>query len=121
MKSNAPFSKEEEEIPRPDFREVGLGKPFAGKVIKYRMLQEQIKALEEERKEIGDSLGALLVTQGVKSVLCDGNTVTLVDTTRSSLSKEKLLENGVSAAQISAATTVSQSTYVKVTAPPKSI
>jgi hypothetical protein len=100
--------------PVPDFREVGLDKKFANRVIRYATLGEQIKVLEEERKELSGEIGADITAVGETVVMCDNRRVAVCEGKNTTINKEKLLELGVPVKTILAATVIKQYTYVLV-------
>ena len=83
-----------------DFREAGLGKPFANKVWRRQEIKAQKDELEQELKALNEEIGSLMMATGNKSVICDDYRVTITEGMNRSISKEKLLELGVSATLI---------------------
>jgi hypothetical protein len=77
-------------------------------------INEHIKALEEEKKDIDKKLTALMLEHDAIKVNYEGRNVSLVEGTRTSLNKEKLLLAGVPATTIVAATDTSHFTYLLV-------
>lgn len=99
----------------PSYREAKLGPRFAKLVMERQELKSVIKDLEEKADWTGEALLEELAGTGFKGVMVDSYHVQIVDQTRTSLSKEKLLELGVPASVILSATVESNSTYLKVT------
>lgn len=81
------------------------------------MLKELIKEKEAEVRELDDELSQTLTDADTVKVVHRGYSVGLVTSSRSTLSKDALLENGVPATVIAKSTKVSTYTYVLVTAP----
>jgi len=75
---------------------------------------ETIKELEEEKKHLDLDLTAMMTDQGAPKINYNGRPVALVQGSRSSLSKEKLLLAGVAATTIQAATVENTFTYLLV-------
>lgn len=87
----------------------------------YRSIQLQLAAtavLEKRRKELGQSIEALMLAAGAKSVTAGAIRCTHVETSgRKTLSADKLLQLGVSADVIVEATVVGKpSSSIRVTA-----
>lgn len=99
----------------PGYKEAGLTPKFAQRVIDLQDKKSQIKELEMECEPVKDTLELELAQSGFKSVMVDSYLVTLVDSTRTSLSKERLLELGVPASVIQQATKETPCTFLKVT------
>lgn len=74
------------------------------------------KEAEAESKRINLDLQSMWADVGHKTVLNDGAKVTLVESSNSSIKKERLVELGVPAATIVEATVVTPYSFVKVTA-----
>ena len=84
----------------------------------YAQLHAQIKALETAADKSKDTVQDLLIETGEQSLSLEGFKTTLVSPIKRTLSKEKLVQQGVTMAQIEAATvTTSTKPYVKITAP----
>lgn len=84
----------------------------------YAELKEQAKAIEQAMKKHKQTLDELREKTGEKSVALEGFKITLVEPVRSYLDKEKLIEVGVTTAQIEEATIVKPGRpYAKVTVP----
>lgn len=80
-------------------------------VEEYRALAEMIRLQEDEKKQLGEKLMAHLADSEAKTVMSGELRVTIAQNPgRSSLSKELLLEHGVSA-QVIAASTVAGKPY----------
>jgi hypothetical protein len=75
-----------------------------------------IKAAEEEIKKLDEDITSILTDVGIPKVQYGDMGVALVQGKRSNLSKERLLELGVAATTIAAATTHTSYTYVLVKA-----
>ena len=74
-------------------------------VEEYRALSEMIRLNEEEKKQLSEKLMSYLADSEAKTVMSGELRVTLAQNPgRSTLSKEKLLEAGVSAQTIAACT-----------------
>jgi hypothetical protein len=105
-----------------DYREVWdskVCKKFAKLIEDRDSLSGTVKAITNDKKTgtldvINSEIGNMLAMAGMKSVGFEGRPVTLAENSNSSLSKEKLLELGVSASVILAATTKKSYTYVTV-------
>jgi len=98
-----------------DFRALRRAK-FAALVEKRHSRFLEKKALEAEIKVLDDTMKSLLVTTGQKSLLvAERYKVTLVEQSQSRLSRQKLVELGVSEKILKKATTTSTNYYPKVT------
>lgn len=73
-----------------------------------------LKELEEEKKRLDAEITALMTEHGTAKVMHIGRPVSLVEGSRSSLSKEKLLLAGVPATTIVKCTEKSTYTYLLV-------
>lgn len=74
-------------------------------VEEYRALSEMIRLNEQEKKELSEKLMSYFADSEAKTVMSGGLRVTLAQNPgRSTLSKEKLIEAGVSALTIQACT-----------------
>lgn len=92
---------------------------FRRLVQQYTSLSEQISNLETLKDKIKGDLQEMMVKTAaetdVKSVMLDTYKVTLVSSETRTLKRELLLQQGVSVAQLEAATVTSSKLYVKVT------
>lgn len=75
---------------------------------------EKLKVLEEEKKRLDNEIMALMTQNGMIKVMHIGRPVSLVEGTRTSLNKEKLLMSGVPATTIVKCSDTSHFTYVLV-------
>jgi hypothetical protein len=99
----------------PDFREVIVDKKgFTRAVNSYITIIDQIKDLESQKRALSDIIGSELATADAKTVMFENRRVTLASGKNTTLSKEKLLELGVPATKIMAATVTREYTYVTV-------
>jgi len=98
----------------PSYRDVGLTPKFAKTVLERQAISDQIDELEEKKKGLSDQIFEDLAGTGLKAVQVDDFRPTVVDQDRRSISAEKLLELGVPATTIEAATVVSHSSYLRV-------
>lgn len=104
-----------------DFREAMGAKDareFARKVLRRQELRAIVEGITNKDKtgemdELSAEIGTMLAESGEKSLMCDDFRVTLTDGSNSSISKERLLELGVPATTILAAT--KKTTYTSVT------
>lgn len=63
-----------------------------GDLIKARQsLDVQLKEITKKKKELSEEITGLMATVDVQSVFCNGWKVTLTETTRNTLKKDKLL------------------------------
>lgn len=97
------------------YKEANLSPKFARLTIQRQELKGEIKELETFCDGLSESLLTDLASSGFKGVMVDSFHVQIIDQTRTSLSKEKLLEAGVSAQTIADCMVESPSTYLKVT------
>ena len=79
-----------------------------------RLLADEINVRDAERKEISKTIDALMVAAEADSITGVGWGVVRTKGTKTSLSKERLLENGVTLDQIERSTTTSTYYYVQV-------
>ena len=92
---------------------------FDSLVERHINLAMAIKKLEAERKAISNQLLDFLADHDTKTVMSDGNRVTLVQSVSTSFNKQKLIEKyGVPATAIVDCTEEKPYVFVKVT-PPK--
>lgn len=99
----------------PDFREVITDAATFSRLLEHRMaLKVQIKEMEEELKELDPKITQMMVDSDTVSVTYDDKPVTIVETRRRNLSKEKLIERGVPASLVAECTTESVYSYLKV-------
>jgi|SRR5271166_142731 len=89
-------------------------KRFNSIVEELRAANEVKKQAEEESKRLNKLLQEMWADVGAKTVVNDSYRVTLVSSSNSSISKEKLFEAGVSLAIIEKATKTTSFSYVKV-------
>jgi hypothetical protein len=87
-----------------DYRAAKFSGRFAGKVAALFETIQQRKSLEDKEKEIRSEVKEDMAEKGEKAVLCNGIRVTYVDSCSTNISKQKLLEAGVSVAVIERAT-----------------
>lgn len=97
------------------FKAAGFGPRFAKLVFERQELKSKIKELEARCEPLTEELQVEMMGSPVKSVKVDDYQVTLVDSVRTHLSKEKLLELGVSPSVIEQATVSTPSTSLRVT------
>ena len=101
----------------PDYREAIPESELANfsKLLEYRItITEQIKQLEQDKKSIDEEITAAMTDAGAVKVNYEGRPVSLCQGSRSTLSKEKLIQSGVSANTIKACTVESKYTYLLV-------
>jgi hypothetical protein len=98
----------------PSYRDIKLSPRFASDVLQRQSISDQIDELEEKKKVISDRIFEELAATGLKAVQVDDYRPTIVDSNRRSISAERLLELGVPATTIEAATVVSHSAYLRV-------
>jgi hypothetical protein len=101
----------------PDYREVFSAhqlSSFAHYLEERIIIMESIKELETEKKRLDSEITALMNENDAVKVQYQGRPVSLVEGSRSSLSKEKLLLNGVPATTILKCTEESKFTYLLV-------
>ena len=98
----------------PSYQSIKLPPKFARLVFQRQEIDGQIKELEEKKKLLSDDIYAELAGTGLKAVQVDDYRPTIVDSDRRSISAEKLLEMGVPATTIEAATITSHSSYLRV-------
>lgn len=89
---------------------------FTQLVGELRAANEVKKQAEEESKRLNKELQSMWADVEAKTVVEDGCKVTLVSSSNSHISKEKLLEAGVLASVIRDCTSVVSYQFVKVTA-----
>jgi hypothetical protein len=68
---------------------------FLGHGSKVQFRKIELKELNKKKKELSEEITGLMATVDVKSVFCNGWKVTLTETSRSTLKKDKLLTLGV--------------------------
>ena len=90
---------------------------FTRLVGELRAANEVKKQADEESKRLNKELQSLWSDVEAKTVMDDGAKVTLVQSSNSHISKERLLELGVTATIIRDATKVVEYSFVKVTEP----
>lgn len=101
--------------PRPPSYDQFFGIEFAKQVKRRQTLKAQMAKLEAEKKEIDNTIGGLLETNDLKSVMVgDKLTVTLCQGTSVHLSKTRLLELGVLLETIEEATKRTHYPYVQI-------
>lgn len=101
----------------PDVRDVFAGdklRSFSHYIEERIAVTASIKELEEEKKRLDSKLTELMTEHDAVKVQYAGRPVSLVEGSRSSLNKEKLLLNGVSATTILKCTDESHFTYLLV-------
>jgi hypothetical protein len=95
--------------------EPDLATILAPKLARRQELKAQITLMEAECDGINDEIKTTLVTNDTLSVLVEGYNVTLtLDAKKDSLDKHKLLEEGVTMAQLKAATKTSTFTKLDI-------
>lgn len=99
----------------PDFREAGLNGHFANKVARRQEIKARITELQADLAEVNVALQDAMVDAGQKNVRAGNFTITLVEGQSTSISKERLLEQGVPAKVIEKATKVTEYVTVQVT------
>lgn len=105
----------------PDVREVmeEAAIPELGRLLTLRLTAKAaLKDMEAEVKDLDASITQLLTDQGCPKVSYDGYRVAIVAASRSTLSKDKLVELGVPAATIKAAMVETRYNFIRVD-PPK--
>lgn len=88
---------------------------FTHLVGELRAANEVKKQADEESKRLNKELQSIWADVEAKTVVDDGAKVTLVSSSNSHISKERLLELGVTATVIRDATKVVEYSFVKVT------
>lgn len=96
-----------------DVRAAGLDKKFVGLVALRQKFKQEINEAEARVKEINTEILASLTECGYKTVLTPDWRVTFVEGVHTQISKERLLEQGVSVKVIEKAT--KRTTYETVT------
>lgn len=100
-----------------DAREVFTGQSLStfSRLIEERLaVTNTIKSLEEDKKRLDESITQLLTDADTISVQYGETPVQIIQGSRSSLSKERLVELGVSVAVIQQATKTTRYSYLKV-------
>jgi|SRR6267142_5272113 len=92
-------------------------KRFTQLVGELRAANEVKKQAEAESKRLNGELQVMWADVDAKTVMDEGARVTLVQSSSSHISKEKLLEAGVLATVIRDCTKISSYSFVKVTEP----
>lgn len=111
------MSEREAVIPAKDLRDTSIPDDEFLTLIQNRQdITETKKIAEAELKEINEQIMAHMVDAGEKAVLVDDWRVTFVQSSTSTINKQRLLELGVSAKIIKKATKVTPKEYVQVTA-----
>ena len=87
---------------------------FADLIKNRQALDAELKELNKKKKELNDSIPGLMATVDVKSVFCNGWKVTMTETSRRTLKKDKLLTLGVSPEVIDNATDETFFTQLRV-------
>jgi hypothetical protein len=90
---------------------------FSHLVGELRAANEVKKQADEESKRLNKELQSMWADVEAKTVVDDGARVTLAQSSNSHISKERLLELGVTATVIRDATKVVEYSFVKVTEP----
>jgi hypothetical protein len=101
----------------PDAHDVLKGnnlRVFCSKAQERIDIVNTIKELEEQKKQLDDDIMELMVNHNTSKVLYQGRPVSIVTGSRSSLSKEKLLEAGVPAKTIVECTSYSNYDYLLI-------
>lgn len=99
-----------------DVRAAGLDQKFINLVAKRQRTKEEISELEAEVKKQNSEILNLLTECGYKTVLTPDWRVTFTQGTHTQISKERLLEQGVSVKVIAKATKTTTYETVTVTA-----
>lgn len=99
-----------------DVRAAGLDKKFVGLVALRQKFDAEIKEAEARKKELNVEILNLLTECGYKTVLTPDWRVTFTQGTHTQISKERLLEQGVSVKVIAKATKTTTYETVTVTA-----
>jgi hypothetical protein len=96
----------------PTYEQAHLGPVFASAVTRYAIIKEDIEVLKHEKDVCSERIVKALAEGGLRKVSVKRNIVTLVDSTRNSLNREKLVENlialGMSAQKINDLLTASE-------------
>lgn len=82
---------------------------------KRQQASEEKKELEATLAELNEEIKSWMLDAGEKAVVADDWRVTVVQSTQSTISKERLLELGVSAKIITKATKTTPKEYIQVT------
>jgi hypothetical protein len=105
----------------PDLQEVVASPADRVKIMRLVTDSLEYQAAEAEvrkkREPVTKALKELLQNLGADKFMCDGNRVVTYETTRKSLSKEKLMGAGVSITLLNACTVETVSLALKITAP----
>lgn len=96
-----------------DHREAGLGKDFLALVARRQNLKMTRDKIEADLKDLSQKLTIMVAESGHKTIVTPDWRVTFTQGTNRSISKEKLLEQGVSVKIIEKAT--KETTYETVT------
>jgi hypothetical protein len=106
----------------PDSRDVFYNHQLAafGRYMEQRIaVTESLKELEDEKRRLDTEITALMTQHNTIKVMHIGRPVSLMEGSRSSLNKEKLLLKGVAATTILECTDHSSYTYLLVGKPKK--
>lgn len=101
----------------PDAREVFTEQDLStfSRLVEERLsIANTIKALEEDKKRLDESITAILTDADTVSVQYGEYPVQIVSGSRSNLSKERLVELGVSVSVIQQATKTTSYSYLKI-------
>jgi hypothetical protein len=77
----------------PTYEEAHLGPVFAAAVDRYVLCKDDMEALKQEKDSCSERIIRAMAQGGHRKVSVKKTVVTLVDSTRNSLSREKLVEN----------------------------
>jgi hypothetical protein len=92
----------------------GLPPKFRSQILHRQDIHDQIKELEAKKKELDDAITLTMAQHDLKGVFVDSYRASLIESSRSTLSKEKLLEAGVEAEIILGATVTSHYSFLRV-------
>jgi hypothetical protein len=101
----------------PDAREVFSEQDLStfSRLVEERLaITNTIKSLEEDKKRLDEGITSFLTDANTPSVQYGEHPVQIIQGSRSNLSKEKLVELGVSVMTIKQATTTTTYSYLKV-------
>lgn len=99
-----------------DLRDTGINaQRFIRLLSRRQQASEEKKILETSLSELNEEIKSWMLDAGEKAVVADDWRVTVVQSTQSTISKERLLELGVSAKIITKATKTTPKEYIQVT------
>lgn len=99
----------------PDYRTAGVSKKIVAAAMKQVAVNTQIKKLKAELDDLNGEIGVEMAKAGASAVMVGVYRVNLIDSSNSTLNKEKLLECGVPAETIVECTVKTAYSYVTVT------